>query len=249
MAVNTNSGVRGRQNEGWFRAFRKKRKPKVDPKDVLRGGNIKYDNKIPNTIKLQICHNEYDTFVIEPEEADRLFYTIAKFTVESIQEKLNEAYEDYNEKNIIEYYESEESTWKPLIHINDVLKYRGGKIPFKIRLPNYYDDSPLPPEYLQNLNAKKYGASVEAYQLSLIGISVRAMILLMKHDGYERSDIKQHVLVNTNRGDEEILTRDYILNRANNDPDLQSILLNHINGLQHMIEFIHYDFVWNKIRL
>jgi hypothetical protein len=250
MAVKTNSGGRGRGMQGWFRVH--KQKPKVDSKDVLRGGNIKYDNKVNNIIKLQICHNEYDTFVIEPDETDRLFYTRAKFTVKDIQDKLNEVYDDYNEKNIIEYYDSDVSTWKPLIHINDVLKYRGGKIPFKIRLPQYYDETPLPPNYFYNVigNDKEdvlhYTNNSDSYRISLIGLSVKAMIILMKHEGYERSDIKQYVLVHTN-GDHEIPTRDYILKRANQDAELQSILLNHVNALQHMIEFIHYDFVWNKV--
>ena len=259
MAVKTNSGPRGRGMQGWFRPAKKKKQPKVDPKDALRGGNIKYDNKVSNSIKLQICHNEYDAFVIEPDKDDRLFYTHAKFTVKDIQTKLNEVYDDYNEKNIIEYYEADDATWKPLIHINDVLKYRGGKIPFKIRLPQYYDDTPLPTNYLNHVTDQnhspadlnfipRYNDQREAYQVNLIGISIKTMILVMKHEGYERSDIKQHVLVHpTHHG--EILTRDYILRRAQEDPGLQSLLLNHVHALEHMIEFIHYDFVWKKVRL
>ena len=277
MAVSTNSGKHGRGMQGWFRVHKKQ--PQMEPpedrkkKGFLRSGNIKYDNKVNNNIKLQICHNEYDTFVIEPDASDRLFYSMAKFTVQDIQDKLNEVYDDYDEKNIIEYYDSETTTWKPLIHINDVLKYRGGKIPFKIRLPQFYDDTPLPDNYLEDIvfdrrttNMAYYDKTT--YQMSLIGTSIKAMILLMKYDGYERSDIKQYVLVHANNNNnknnnnnnningnimnggngEEISTRDYILQRANNDPELQSILLNHVNALSHMIEFIHYDFVWNKIQ-
>ena len=126
-------------------------------------------------------------------------------------------------------------------------------MPFKIRLPQYYDDSPLPPNYLDDIivdrNGKNsYHDQSEEYKMNFLGLSIKAMVLLLKHEGYVRSDIKQYVLVRRDNDVEEISTRNYILNRANEDSHLKSILLNHVDALQHMIEFIHYDFVWNKTR-
>jgi hypothetical protein len=257
LAINTNSGKRGRDKEaGWF--VPREKRPQLQSKDVLRTGNIAYNNKVSNVVKLHICHNEYDAFVVQADQVqDRLFLTLAKFSVNDVLEKIKLVYPEFKEKyHILEYYDTNDVTWRPILHINDVLSYRGGTIALKVRVPQYYDETPLPPDYLsehdetlqvRRMQQQQDSRIVNDYNSSLISTTIQALVILIKYDGYTRSDIKHHVLVRTRGDGSELSTRQYILHRAAHDDTLRSVILNHTHVLDHMIELIHYDFVWKKV--
>jgi hypothetical protein len=204
-------------------ATRKNKAPRV------RRGHLglpPLEKTVDNVVTLQMCHCEND-LVIEPDD---LFFTKAKFALGDIKDKCEEIFET---SDTMEYFE--EATWKPLRTLKDIEKYKGGKIPLKIRIPDCYDDTPLPPGYLNDI------VSDEEEDNGYIGDTIKGLVAALKVSGYTRSNIKQFTVENAHH---DILTRDWLLERAEHDQKLKSILLGYVGALDHIVEFLHVDFVW-----
>ena len=196
---------------------KKKKKPNFDP-------------DVQNCITLQFCHNEYD-LILEPDD---LFFIHSRFDVDHIKEK---AMEEYDTSEGLEYLEDQ--TWKPLRDLKDILKYRGGKKPLKLRVPEYYDDTPLPEGYVDDPAEQNDTQEDQGY----MGDMIKGLVSALKLSGYSRSDVKQNTMRNSNG---EIATVDWILQRAEEDRKLKSMLLGNAGALEHLVEYLHYDFVWKR---
>lgn len=210
----------------------KKKQQKQD--DVIIGNKKTVDN----SILLQLCHSEVDLTLLPHD----LFYTRAKFTLSDIQDKVREVFDTYYN---MEYYEN--YTWKPLRTLYDIEQYKGGKIPCKIRIPDVYDDTPLPEGYLDDVtdvnDYEKQVYNTDTY----IGTTIKELVDIIKLDGYQRSNMKQLTL--QHKQDKiEINTKQWVLQYADNHPPIQSMILRNVGALDHIVEMIHYDFVWNYKR-
>jgi hypothetical protein len=191
-----------------------------------------FDPNVQNMVKLQICHNETD--LILEQEPDELFLTISKFDVDHIKRHVEEVCDT---SKAIEYFEDQ--TWKPLRDLTDILEYRGGRIPLKIRVPECYDETPLPEGYMDDSVHLDETEEEEGYWGDLI----QALITALKASGYTRSEVKRDTMENSVH---EIRTVDWVLQRAEEDPKLQSMLLGNVGALDHLVEYLNYDFVWQR---
>jgi hypothetical protein len=189
-----------------------------------------FDHNVQNNVKLQICHNETD-LILDPDD---LFFTNSKFDVEHIKRAVEEVFDTSKE---IEYFEDQ--TWKPLRDLTDILEYRGGRIPLKIRVPECYDETPLPEGYMDDPVNLDETDEEEGYW----GDMIQALIKDLKASGYYRSDVKRDSMENA---EHEIRTVDWVLQRAAENPKLQSMLLGNVGALDHLVEYLNYDFVWKR---
>jgi len=68
----------------------------------------------------------------------------------------------------------------------------------------------------------------------------------MKYNGYER--LESNTLQKASTG-ETISTKEYILNKASDDEELLSLLVDNIGALDHIIMWLHIDEVWNNVEI
>ena len=72
------------------------------------------------------------------------------------------------------------------------------------------------------------------------------LIADMKFNGYER--LEANTLQKASTG-ETILTKEYILKKASDDEELLSLLVDNIGALDHIIQCLHIDTVWNNVEI
>ena len=72
------------------------------------------------------------------------------------------------------------------------------------------------------------------------------LIADMKFNGYER--IEAGTLQKASTG-ETISTKDYILKQASDDEELLSLLVDNIGALDHIIQCLHIDYIWNNVEI
>lgn len=72
------------------------------------------------------------------------------------------------------------------------------------------------------------------------------LIADMKFNGYER--LEENTLQKASTG-ETILTKEYILKKASDDEELLSLLVDNIGALDHIIQCLHIDYIWNNVEI
>jgi len=72
------------------------------------------------------------------------------------------------------------------------------------------------------------------------------LIAELKFNGYER--LEANTLQKASTG-ETILTKEYILKKASDDEELLSLLVDNIGALDHVVQWIHFDMVWNNVEI
>lgn len=109
-------------------------------------------------VKLQICYSDYDLQWDDDEnnhrydmETQDMTFAKVKFSLSDIKESLEEIFDGARH---LQYYDNTGSTkttkpqWRPLKDLNtpSMQVYRGGKKILKVRVPEYYDDTPMNPD-------------------------------------------------------------------------------------------------------
>ena len=72
------------------------------------------------------------------------------------------------------------------------------------------------------------------------------LIADMKFNGYER--LESNTLQKASTG-ETISTKEYILKKASDDEELLSLLVDNIGALDHIIQCLHIDYIWNNVEI
>ena len=73
---------------------------------------------------------------------------------------------------------------------------------------------------------------------------VRGLMKQLKESGYARSTIKPMTLFNA-RNNEEIFTKEWVQRECNTSTKLRSTILGRANAFHHIVQCLHYDFLWN----
>ena len=243
-----------------------------------------------NIVKLQICHSNYDLEPMDPDmyddeddEDDEFMFSKAKFDMNDIKSKVEEMFD--TSKNL-EYYDGK--NWKALRGLDAISKYKGGKEPLKVRIPEHYDDTDVNTEEDDEQEdygrgggggggKKKKGGAYDdddddddmdygdynaedddladedddmynqlnaKGKISVMEDTIHELIDILKENGYERSDIKAMTMKET-KTNKEIATKDWVLQQADKDPVVESVLLGYVGALEHIVQCLHYDMVWN----
>ena len=96
--------------------------------------------------KLQICHSDYDLLLdTELEDAfhvdsEDMTFAKVKFNLSDIQQAVEEIYDDSRR---LQYYDRAERKWHAITDLETLQMYRGGKRVLQVRVPEYYDDTPM----------------------------------------------------------------------------------------------------------
>jgi len=150
-------------------------------------------------------------------------------------------------------------TWKKLT--NDELKKFNGKI-VKVRDKEIYEEEEVDYGSDEDYSAAaddEYGydpdkdyddykdgevvAKKEGSSPPPMRECIGKLIADMKFNGYER--LESNTLQKASTG-ETILTKEYILNKASDDEELLSLLVDNIGALDHIIQWLHVPAVWNN---
>ena len=236
-----------------------------------------------NMVKLQICHSNYDLEPMDPDmydeedEDDEMMFSKAKFDMNDIKKKVEEMFDTSKD---LEYYDG--AKWKPLRGVQDIAKYKGGKEPLKVRIPEHYDDEEVnmdedEDDYSGGGGGGRGGGGKRGYgddddddympgggdddddgmgddddmynrmnaggRMSIMEDTINELVELLKENGYVRSDIKALTMKETSTN-KEIPTKDWVLQAADKDPTVESVLLGHVGALDHIVQCLHYDMVW-----
>ncbi len=98
--------------------------------------------------KLQICYSDYDLLLdteLEDafdEDSEDMTFAKVKFNLSGIKQAVEEIYDDSRQ---LQYYDRAEHKWHPLTDLEaaHLQPYRGGKQVLKVRVPEYYDNTPM----------------------------------------------------------------------------------------------------------
>ena len=217
-----------------------------------------------NSVKLQICHSDYD---LDPDpedydDDDEMLYTKARFDMKDIKQKVEEVFDSSKD---LQFYDG--ATWKPLRDLGNLSKYKGGREPLKVRVPEHYDDTKMDDEDEDYGGGGKYDDDDEDYgnmgpygrqgmpdddddynlgtsKVTIMEDTVNDLITTLKASGYERSDVKPLTMRSAEAG--EISTKEWVLKQADEDPGIESVLLGHVGALDHIVQCLHYDMVWKR---
>jgi hypothetical protein len=169
--------------------------------------------------------------------------------------------------------------------LDAISKYKGGREPLRVRIPEHYDDDNAmnndddddedyrrnsgggggggskskgggrynddddddddynPDDVLDDEDEDMYNRFNSGAKLSVMEDTITDLVDALKEAGYERSDIKPLTMKLTTSG-KEISTKDWVLQQADKDAAVESVLLGHVGSLDHIVQCLHYDMVW-----
>jgi hypothetical protein len=213
------------------------------------GGN---KNKTTTKLFQPIWHSSDMKFVADDDDSESFK------DLNDLQKKCNEYYGW--EKKDLEMLDNNDN-WKKLT--NDELKKFNGKI-VKVRDKEIYSeeeeedydsdedyDYDDDDEYGYNPDDDdddyKDGEVVSKKKAPPMRECIGKLIAELKFNGYERV-VDAKALQKGSTG-ETILTKEYILKKASDDEELLSLLVDNIGAIDHVIQWIHFDSVWNNVKI
>jgi hypothetical protein len=217
------------------------------------GGGNNNNNKITAKLFEPIWHLS-DVEAVADDDSD----AIESFKdLNDLQKKCNDYYGW--EKKDLEMMDNNDN-WKKLT--NDELKKFNGKI-VRVRDKEIYSeeeeedygsdedyDYDDDDEYGYNPDDDddyKDGEVVSKKKAPPMRECIGKLIAELKFNGYERV-VDAKALQKGSTG-ETILTKEYILKKASDDEELLSLLVDNIGAIDHVIEWIHVDAVWNNVKI
>jgi hypothetical protein len=72
---------------------------------------------------------------------------------------------------------------------------------------------------------------------------IRSLQQKLNEQGYKRSKIKTMILYNI-RNNDEIFTKEWVQRECHTSAQLRSIILGSTNAFNHIVQCLHYDFLW-----
>ena len=192
-------------------------------------------------LKICFCYSEHDLFS-KPKTPnhEQYQYTKSRCFLSEIKEKTKEEFETCDD---LEYFNGTE--WLPLTSDKDIASWKGGMKVLHIRVPSRWDEFIHEDDYKnpyedQMIDPKNIHGPYNMKQV------VDALILTCKLTDTTRSKIKPYHMQQSNK--KEISTKQWILNEAENDQLLQSIILREPGTLDHVVQCLHFDFTWRNLK-
>jgi hypothetical protein len=205
----------------------------------------------------------------DDDDDDDMMFTKAKYDMKDIKTKVEEMFDTSKD---LEFYDGK--NWKPLKDLNAISKYKGGKEPLKVRVPEHYDEETLDEEedydnddrYGRGGNKKKnqfddddddYNPDEDDDVLDdedMYGQMRNTKASVMEDTINELvSDLKEEGYERSDikpytmkllSNGHEVSTKDWVLKQADKNPTYESVLLGHVGALEHIVQCLHYDMVW-----
>lgn len=168
-------------------------------------------------------------------------------TLKELRDNLSESFGlDDDDFKTLEYLDNEQN-WQPLTNPSDL----NGRQLVPIRNPNTYDDQ-LYDDDDQGENYDDYdgdehyggrdnGDDDEDLGNAELGFIIREIVEDLYSEKYIHSAKTLQLKSSTG---EVIATKDYVLKLANSDESLQAALLTQVGALDHIVQAIHFPFLW-----
>jgi hypothetical protein len=189
-------------------------------------------------LKLNFCYNDFDLYAV-PQTPNHEKYQYVKSSCD-LEEIKAKTVEEFKTDKDLEFFDGEK--WVPLTNVKDIREWKGGMIRLDIRVPSIYDD--VYEETVKAAKKKEDKSSAYHTDRSMKDV-IRSLVLNCKLAGTVRSGIKPLYL---KTGKVEISTKEWILKEADKDPNLQSIILRQAGALDHLVQCVHYDIVWKRLK-
>lgn len=220
-----------------------------------------------NTFSIRVVYSSFEMEErAEPEEILK-FKTVnssgKKITLSNVQRTIGESYGlEPKEARDLEFYAN--GTWKKL---TDPSQQLAGKQAVPVRAPGSFTDEddeegygdddyggggPLSEEdedYMRNsgFDSSMYESDRDFLDDELmggkIGHTIKDLVASLKLDKYVCSP---NSLQLKNPKGEVISTKDFVLEAADDDPELQRLLVNKVGAMDHIVNAIHYPFLWKE---
>jgi hypothetical protein len=187
-----------------------------------------------NPLTLQLCYSPED--IVDPEPFNSIKFNKPPTSIEEIMKKLEDITDtaEMERGETCEYYADGE--WKELTDPSQQLK--GKNIP--IRIPSMYEDEEYAgdDEYDDNFDDEMYGNSS-----GMLLDKIKEFVETLKESGYTRSTDQFQM---KSKDGVVISTKEWVLNQAKEDKSIQNALLSNVGGLDHVVQCLHYDFLWDE---
>jgi hypothetical protein len=211
----------------WFPA-----KVKYSLKGLGPGGNM---------LKICFCYNDHDLYAKpKTKNHEQYQYVKSRCKLDEIKEKTKEEFETCKD---LEYYDGEKEEWLPLTTTKDIASWKGGMKVLNIRVPSRWDD------FIHENDIKGPDNDDDDDTVFRgprdMKAAIEALILTCKLTDMTRSKVKPFHL---QCGKKEISTKQWILNEAENDKLLRSIILQQPGTLDHVVQCLHLDIAWRKFK-
>jgi len=199
------------------------------------GKNKKQGGGKPLTLKM--CYGPYD-LEEEPEDYNSVKFNKPPTSMKDIQSKLEEMADPDELEEGLEFYSNGE--WKKL---TDPSQLKGQNIP--IRVPSMYEevDESMVDDYGEDDDLDYDGGDDLDYDGGELSSTIRELVKTLKSEGYTRST-DQLELKSKDGG--QISTKEWVLNQANGNGFFQGMLLSKVGGLDHIVQCLHFDFLWEQ---
>jgi hypothetical protein len=76
---------------------------------------------------------------------------------------------------------------------------------------------------------------------------IRSLLKHLREDRYVRSKIKPSTLHNIDTQD-EVFTKEWVLRQCNTSDQLRAAILGNANAVNHIVQCLHYDFLWKDVK-
>lgn len=203
--------------------------------------NLKGFGPKGNMLKICFCYNEHDLYSLpKTPNHEQYQYTKSRCLLSEIKERTMDEFETCDD---LEYYNGTE--WLPLTNEKDIASWKGGMKVLHIRVPSRWDEFIHEDDYKNPFEDEMddprniHGP----YNMKQV---VDALILTCKLSDMTRSKVRPYHMQLSNK--KEISTKQWLLNEAENDQLLKSIILREAGTLDHIVQCLHFDFTWRKLK-
>jgi hypothetical protein len=148
---------------------------------------------------------------------------------------------------VLEYYHYRERQWKPFRGTNDpaaTALYRERRS-LPLRLPQEFDDGDTRVE--EDTVDDPWRPPVRRSAVAVRGV-LDALVQYLRAHNYERyssTELARRTLDPEQPWDDIVVTKQWLIRRAESDDQLAMFLLTRPGALQHLTQCLHWDRVWN----
>ena len=183
-------------------------------------------------LTLQLCYSSRDLEEDPVESYNTVTFNKPPMSMKDIMKKLEDFVDAEEMDEGVEYYADGE--WKELKNPTEL---KGGTVP--IRMPStYVEDDDYDNEDFGDEFDEDYAHDDDSTEISN---AIKEFVDTLKEQGYTRSTEQLQL---KSKDGESISTKEWVLNHANENKHLQTLLLSNVGGLDHVVQCLHYDFLW-----
>jgi len=216
------------------------------------GGMNKHNNDKKLTLKLCFTPDDLDPENDDEDDEDELLTIQGNDNLQQIRRKVAKALGwELEECEELEFYDEKEEEWKEITNASQLVAAAGNsKKPLNIRMPDAFDELDDDEglhfgDDSDDDDAFKYDDDVGDDDNDL-GFSnkIRELVTDLKTEGWSRPSNETGNLEKAEGGESGKSCKGWVLERAQTDQELQSLLLSQPGALDHIVQCLGYEFVW-----